>query len=96
MNIKSADIEVFTSSFCNRCKDASLLVAQLLKEEGFESVTWREIDVVEEIDYSVTLAVLTTPTIAIGGKRVFSSLPSRQQLRQAIQQYLIAGKSNDD
>ena len=96
MDIKPVDIEVFTSSICSRCQRAGLMVEELLEEEGFEDITWREVDVVEEIDYAVALAILFTPAIAIGGKRVFSTLPSKQKLRSAIQHHLTSGSSGNE
>ncbi len=89
------DIEVFTSTVCSNCQRASRMVEKLLKAPEFESITWREIDVMEEIDYAVAFGVLATPSIAIGGALVFTALPSRQQLRHAIQHYLAGGRPND-
>ena len=91
----SVDIEVFTSTVCSSCQRASRMVEQLLEEPGFKSVTWREVDVVEEIDYTVSFGVLTTPSIAIGGELLFIALPSKQQLRSALQRYLASGREND-
>ncbi len=73
---------------CSHCQRASRMVEQLLKEPCFKTVTWREIDVVEEIDYAVALGVLATPSIAIGGKLIFTALPTKKQLHQAIKNYL--------
>jgi len=96
VNNRDVDIEVFTSSICSNCQRAGGVVEQLLKESGFETITWREVDVVEEIDHAVTLCVLATPSIAIGGELVFSALPPKQQLRNAIQHYLASGRLNDE
>jgi len=90
VNKARIDIEVFTSTVCSNCQRAGWMVERLLKEPGFENVTWREIDVVEEIDYAVTSGVLATPSIAIGGELIFSALPSVKQLRNAIQDYLAS------
>lgn len=95
MNKACVDIEVFTS-LCSNCQRAARLVEQLLKEPGFENMTWREANVVEEIDYAVAFGVLTTPAITIGGKLVFSALPSKQQLRNAVQDYLASGRLKDE
>jgi len=94
MNIKPVDIEVFTSSVCSNCQRASRLVEQLLKDPDFENVTWRKIDVVAEIDHAVAVGVLATPSISIGGTLAFTALPSKQQLRNAVQHYLTSRKSN--
>ena len=96
VNKERIDIEVFTSTVCSNCQRVSRIVEQLLKEPGFENVTWREIDVVEEIDYAVAHGVLATPAIAIGGKLVFSALPSKQQLRNTMQEYLASGRLIDE
>jgi len=64
------------------------MVAQLLEEPGLETISWREIDVVAELDYAVAVGVLATPSISIGGVLIFSALPSKQQLRNAIHDYL--------
>jgi len=84
----SVDIEVFTSMVCSNCQHASRMVEQLLKESGFKTVTWREIDVVKEIDYAVALGVLATPSIAVGGELIFTALPTKKQLHKAIKNYL--------
>jgi len=96
VNKKSIDIEVFTSSVCSNCQRASRMVEQLLKAPGFEGIVWREVDVVEEIDYAVAMGVLATPAIFIGGELAFAALPSMQQLRNAIQRHLASGKPNDE
>ena len=93
MNKEPVDIEVFTSSLCNRCQKAGRRVAQLLKEPGFETITWREIDVVEEIDHAVAMGVLATPAIAIDGELMFTTLPTEQQLRSAVKKHLAARDS---
>ena len=95
MNKACVDIEVFTS-LCSNCQRAARLVERLLKEPGFENMTWREIDVVEEIDYAVAHGVLATPSIAIGGEVIFSALPSKQQLRNSVQEYSASGRSIDE
>lgn len=95
MNNRNVDIEVFTSTVCSNCQRASRLVEQLLKEPGFENVTWREVEVVEEIDFAVACGVLATPSIAIGGELIFSASPSIQQLRNAVQDYLASGSQRE-
>ncbi len=72
------------------------MVEQRLKAPGFENITWREVDVVAEIDYAVSVGVLATPSISIGGELAFTALPSRQQLRNAVERYLASGRANDE
>ena len=57
-------------------------------DEHRQLIQYREINVVEEIDYAVQLGVLSTPAIALNGKLVFAAPPSKAKLRQAIQQRL--------
>jgi len=45
-------------------------------------VTWRDVNVLEELDYAVQLGVLTPPSMAIDGELVFAKLPTRAQLRE--------------
>jgi len=96
VNKTSVDIEVFTATVCSNCQRASHLVEELLKEPGFTRITWREVDVVAEIDYAVALGVLATPSISIGGAVAFTALPSTQQLRHTVQAYLANGKQIDE
>jgi len=49
------------------------------------TIVYREIDVLEELDYAVSLGVLTTPSIAIDGELVFTAIPSEKKLRVAIE-----------
>ena len=90
MNRETTDIEVFTSSFCQRCKRASTLVQQLLEEEPFSTLSWRQVDVVEEIDRAVALGIVATPAIAIGGRCRFTTLPNAETLRRTLQDYLAS------
>jgi hypothetical protein len=45
---------------------------------------WRELNVLDELDYAVQLGVLTLPAVAIDGELVFTSLPTRRQLLAAL------------
>ncbi len=96
MNKVSVDIEVFTSTVCSNCQRASRLVEQLLREPRFASMTWSEVDVIAEIDYAVSRGVLATPSVFIGGVPAFTTLPSKQQLRNTLQAYLANGRQNDE
>ena len=44
----------------------------------------REVNPVDELDYTVELGVLTLPAVAIDGKLVFTSLPTAEQLVAAV------------
>lgn len=81
-------VEVLTASGCSRCQKAKDLAKKVIAELPDTAIQYREINVVEEIDYAVALGVLSTPTIAINGELVFPALPSASKLRQAILQRL--------
>ena len=78
-------VEVFSSPGCGKCAHAKAALKQAATELGPNRIEWREVNVLEEMDYAVALGVLSTPAIAIDGKLVFTSLPSAKKLRQALE-----------
>lgn len=76
-------VELFYSPGCDKCaaEQASLKAAALKAVDGLE---WRELNVLDELDYAVELGVLTLPAIAIDRKLVFASLPTPERLREAL------------
>lgn len=76
-------VEVFSSPGCGKCGHARDVLRRLAAE--MDSVEWREVNVLKEMDYAVALGVLSTPAIAIDGELVFSSLPSAAKLRSALE-----------
>lgn len=77
-------VEVLTASGCARCQKAKDLVRAVIAELPGAHIHYREINVVDEIDYAVRLGVMSTPAIALGGKLVFPAPPSKAKLRRAI------------
>ncbi|MCF6301021.1 MAG: thioredoxin family protein [Proteobacteria bacterium] len=49
------------------------------------NIVYQEVNVLEQIDYVVSLGVLNTPAIAINGKLVFRSMPSPSLILKEIQ-----------
>ncbi|MEK7758415.1 MAG: thioredoxin family protein [Pseudomonadota bacterium] len=86
-------VEVFSSPGCGNCGHAREMLRRLAEEIGTGRIAWREINVLEEMDYAVSLGVLSTPAIAINGKLEFTSLPSAKKLRQALEKQLAAGRT---
>lgn len=78
-------IEVIAAPGCRKCAGAQgelrAVAASVLGEDG---LIWREISVLEELDYAVSLGVLTTPAIAVNGELKFSSLPTPDQFRALL------------
>jgi len=77
-------VDVFSSPGCGKCGHAKDILRDLVEELGEEKVNWRDVNILEDIDYAVELGVLSTPSIAINGVLVFKSLPSPKRLREVL------------
>jgi len=84
----SIKVEIFSSPGCGKCGHAKDVLRKLANEMGDKAISWREVNILEELDYAVDLGVLSTPAIAIDGKLVFGSLPSPGTLRAALESRL--------
>lgn len=87
------NIEIFSSPGCGKCGHAKDVLVDLAKEIAANQITWREVNILEEIDYAVELGVMTTPSIAIDGELIFAGLPSVKKLRIELEQRLAAYKA---
>lgn len=76
-------VEIFYTPGCSEC---SALHAKLrtAAQEAVTNLEWRELNVLDELDYAVQLRVLTLPSIAVDGELVFTSMPTAAQLREAL------------
>ena len=81
------NVEVFSSPGCGKCGQAKEVLRKIAQEMGGE-IAWREVNILEELDYAVRLGVMSTPAIAMNGKLVFTALPSAAKLRLALEQAL--------
>lgn len=81
-------VEVFTAPGCSKCGRAKDVLRKIVEAWADNRLEWREVNILEEIDYAVQLGVLSTPAIAVGGKLVFTALPSEKKLRQLLQQQI--------
>jgi thiol-disulfide isomerase/thioredoxin len=81
---QSVFVEVLTANGCARCQKIKVLAKEVIAELNDSRVCYREINVVDEIDYAVRLGVLSTPAIALDGELVFPAPPTKAKLRQAI------------
>jgi len=84
----SIKVEVFSSPGCSKCGHAKTVLSKLGRELGAGQIVWREVNILEELDYAVELGVLSTPSIAIDGELVFSALPSAKKLRAELESRL--------
>ena len=80
-------VEVFSSPGCGKCGHAKEVLRQIAQEMG-GGIEWREVSVLDEMDYEVRLGVMSTPAIVVNGKLVFTALPSAAKLRQTLEQEL--------
>ena len=77
-------VEVFSSPGCVKCARAKAILKDLAEAIGGARISWREVDILEEIDYAVDLGVIGAPSIAIDGELVFPSLPRPAKLRAEL------------
>ena len=76
-------VELFYTPGCEKCadnKDKLRTVATQLVPD----LVWRELNVLDEVDYAVEVGVITLPSIVIDGEVLFSSLPTCRQLRREL------------
>ena len=81
-------IEVFIAPGCGKCGKAKDVLERIVGQLGNEKFEWREVNILQEMDYAIELGVLSTPSIAINGELVFTALPSARQLLQALENSL--------
>ncbi len=78
-------IEIFSAPGCSKCGHAKTLLRRIVEEIGGHRVEWREVNILDEMDYAVALGVLSTPAIAFDGTLVFTGLPSQKKLRATLE-----------
>ena len=80
----SVIIELLHIPGCVRCADSREALRHAAQTVAGDELIWRDLDVIEHMDYAVALGVLTLPAVAINGHLAFSSLPTPEQLRRAL------------
>lgn len=78
-------IEVFSSPGCSKCHRAKEILRKMAAEMEGNFIAWREVNILEELDYSVKMGVMSTPAIAIDSKLIFVGLPSPKKLRAYLE-----------
>ncbi len=86
----SISIEIFSSPGCGKCGHAKDVLCKIAEDMGGDQIQWREVNILQEIDYAVELGVMTTPSIAINGKLIFAGLPTARKLRGELETHLNA------
>lgn len=79
-------VEVLHAGGCSNCtKDLPVLRNAAIAVDP--EVDWRELDIVQAIDYAVELGVLKPPAIAIDGRLAFRFLPDPEELAAAMRSH---------
>lgn len=80
----SVTVELLHIPGCERCAESRKALCEAAQVAAGDELVWRDLDVIEHMDYAVSLGVLTLPALAINGHLIFSSLPTPDQLRRAL------------
>ena len=76
-------VEIFYTPGCSDCVAAHAKL-RTVAQESVKDLEWREVNVLDDLDYAVELGVLTLPSIAVDGELVFTSMPTVAQLREVL------------
>lgn len=76
-------VEIFHTPGCSECVAAHAKL-KTAAQESVNDLEWRELNVLEDLDYAVELGVLTLPSIAVDGELVFTSMPTVTELREVL------------
>jgi len=80
----SVTVDLLHIPGCERCAGSREALREAAQAVAGEELIWRDLNVIEHMDYAVNLGVLTLPALAINGHLTFSSLPTPDQLRRAL------------
>jgi len=81
-------IELISTFSCQRCHKAQQKLKNILSTINSTEIEYKEVNVLKQLDYAVSLGVLTTPAIAVNGKLRFRSIPSEKKLLFEFQKLL--------
>lgn len=81
-------VEIFFTPGCNKCSQAREELYSVLHALRDRGVAWRDVDLLEELDYAVELGVMGASAIAIEGELVFSRLPKPAVLQRELERRL--------
>ena len=76
-------VEMFYTPGCSECVAAHAEL-RTAAQEAVKDLEWRELNVLDDLDYAVELGVLTLPSVAVDGELVFTSMPTVAQLLEAL------------
>jgi thioredoxin 1 len=82
-------VEVLHVTACAKCL-GELDGLSAIARQTDPAVEWKELDILQALDYAVELGVLKPPAVAIDGELVFPSLPTPRALAAAMRERLNA------
>lgn len=85
-------LELFYAPGCEKCAANR----EKLKQAAHDldaNLEWRELNVLENMDYAVELGVLALPALAIDGRLAFPSLPNVKQLVDVMMRHRTLERS---
>lgn len=77
-------VEMFSVPGCGKCAEAKQALKSVAQDLGQDKVAWRDVDILEEMDYAAELGLMSSGGIAIDGRLVFPRLPSADKLREEL------------
>ena len=82
-------VDVLHAPGCAKCL-GELDALRAAARRADPAVEWKELDILQALDYAVELGVLRPPAVAIDGELVFASLPTPEALTVAMRKRLDA------
>ncbi len=76
-------VELFHAPGCRSCaaaRDGLKAAAQAVVPD----IEWRELNVLDHVDYAVECGVLNVPAVVVDGELLFASLPTPRQMTTAL------------
>ena len=83
-------VEVLSTPGCGECAKVRERLKAIAEAMGHDKIIWRDINILDEMDYAVALGVMSVPAVAIDGRLAFSSPPSADTLRAELTKRLSA------
>lgn len=77
-------VEVFSAPGCAKCAQTRQALRSVAEQLDKGRLVWRDVNVLDEMDYAVELGVLSPPSLAIDGQLVFPALPTPERLRAEL------------
>lgn len=81
-------IDLISAAGCKKCERARAELKTIAEDMIHDRLVWRDLNVLDELDYAVELGVLTLPAMAINGTLTFTNLPSADQLRTELAKHI--------